>query len=248
MENKYKKITDRIIIIGCIITILSGIILGINSERHGQSFIGLKFLVLSIVLLGTYIITEKIFIQKFSIVPAGFYYIAVAFAFFSTYLGSILNFYERFEWWDDVLHFTSGILLGMLCIIITSFFIIKRFSKLTRKSDIIMIVIMGVMMSMSIAVFWEFFEFSYDYLLDGNMQRSLIITDPKNFDVTPYLRPSGRFVDPGLVDTMGDFFQAVCGATIAGIYCATHYFIVSENIIDYSQDRNIPIEDYKKGR
>lgn len=247
MKSKYKKIADRVIMIGFILTILSGIVIGINSEvKYGQ-FIGLKFLVLSILLLGTYILTEKVFIQKFSFIPTSFYYIAVVFAFFATYLGSILNFYERFAWWDDVLHFTSGILLGMLTIIVTSFLVIKRFGTLHRKKDIIVMVVIGVMASISIAVFWEFYEFSYDYFFDGNMQRSIIIDDPASFDVTMYMRPSGRFVDPGLVDTMGDFFQAVCGSIIAGIYCATHYILITKNITNYSKTNNIEIEEYKKG-
>lgn len=242
--NKYKAVTDRIIITTFVITILSGIALMINNSVHGNRLLGLNVVVISIFLLGTYIVTEKLFKEVFSIVPETFYYIAVIFAFFSTYLGSIMNFYERFYWWDDMLHFVSGILLGMLFIIITSFLVIKRFGKLSKKHDIITIVVIGVLVSISIAVFWEFYEFTYDFLFDGNMQRSLIITDPKNFDVTPYLRPSGRFVDPGLLDTMGDFLQAVTGAVLAGIYCVTHYMIISDSIVDYSNENDITIEDY----
>lgn len=246
MENKYKKVADKVIMVGFILTILSGIVLGIKSEMQYGEFIGLRFVVLSVLLLGTYILTEKIFTQKLSFIPSSFYYIAVVFAFFATYLGSILNFYERFEWWDDVLHFSSGILLGMLTIILTSFFVMKRFGALKSKKDIVIMVTIGVMASISIAVFWEFYEFSYDYFFDGNMQRSIIVTDPSTFDVTMYTRPSGRFVDPGLVDTMGDFFQAVCGAIIAGAYCASHYILITKNIANYSKTNNIEIEDYKK--
>ncbi len=242
--NNYKKYSDRIVKGSFLFIILSIIAFNILSVLQGKGFASLDVLVITAVFLCAYTFGEKFMAEKLYFIPSAFYYIAIIFAFFSSYLGSFLNFYEKFEIWDDILHFVSGILLGILCIILASFVVIKRFGKITNKADILFMVVVGVLVSISIAVFWEFYECAFDYLFDGNMQRSLIITDPANFDVTPYLRPSGRYVDPGLMDTMGDFFQAVSGAILAGIYCFVHYTVISKNIESY--DIKAIIEDNKE--
>ncbi len=230
-----KKRTEILIKGSLSINIIGGIVYNIYHVLTGQGVRGLDFVFITAGFLAFYIFSERYFTEKLNFVPPAFYYIAITFGFFACYLGSYLDFYEKFALWDDILHFVSGILLGMLCIIVTSFIVFKRFGRIYKKPDILFMVVVGVLVSISIAVFWEFYECIYDRLLDGNMQRSLIITDPENFDITPYLRPSGRFVDPGLMDTMGDFFQAVTGSIIAGIYCFTHYAIISKSIDEYDQ-------------
>jgi hypothetical protein len=145
------------------------------------------------------------------------------FAFFSVYLGSYLNFYEKFGWWDVILHFTSGILIGLVSIIIVSYFVSINFGEYTRKSDIVFLVIVGILVSISIGVLWEFYEYLYDMFFDGNMQRSIVINDISTFDFSPYIRKSGRFIDEGLKDTMFDLFLAVSGAIIAGVYSYFHF-------------------------
>lgn len=237
--NNLKKYSDRIVKSSFILIILSGIVLNILGIILGKGTSELNIIVVTFLFLLFYHYTEKIFTEHLYFVPSAFYYIAIIFGFFATYLGSYLNFYERFSLWDDVLHFVSGILLGMLCIILTSFVVIKRFGMVYKKIDILFMVVVGVLVSISIAVFWEFYEYTYDFLVPGgNMQRGLIILDPANFDVTPYLRASGRFMDPGLQDTMGDFAQAVSGGILAGIYCFTHYAFFAKRLDEYEFDFN----------
>ncbi|MFV0439734.1 MAG: hypothetical protein ACK5LV_00365 [Lachnospirales bacterium] len=245
--DKFKKYSDRIVKSSFIFIIVSGIVLNIFTFISGRGTSGIDIIVVTCLFLGFYLFSEKFFKEYFYFVPSAFYYIAIIFAFFATYLGSYLNFYEMFELWDDALHFISGILLGVLCIILMSFVVIKRFGMVHKKLDILFMVVVGVLVSISIAVFWEFYEYTYDFITDGNMQRSLIILDPANFDPTPYMRASGRFMDPGLQDTMGDFLQAVSGAIIAGIYCFSHYAFLSKNIDEYTielkdKPEEIPLE------
>ncbi len=231
--SNFKKYSDKIVKGSFIFIILSGILFNVFFFLKGEETAGFDIVIITGLFLLAYIYSEKYFNNKLYFVPQAFFYIAITFAFFACYLGSFLNFYERFEIWDDILHFCSGVLLGMLSIILTSFVVVKRFGKITKKPDILFMVVVGVLVSISIAVFWEFYECSFDYLFDGNMQRSIIITDPANFDPTIYMRASGRFVDPGLMDTMGDFLQAVCGAFLAGIYCFIHYSAISKSIEEY---------------
>ncbi len=236
--NKMKQYSDKIVKGSFLFIILSGIIFNIFFLITGKDTSGIDVIVITSLFLMAYLYSEKYFNEKLYFVPSAFYYIAIIFGFFACYLGSYLNFYEMFEIWDDILHFTSGILLGMLSIIVTTFVVVKRFGAVSKKADILFMVVVGVLVSISIAVFWEFYEFTYDFIVDGNMQRSIIVTDPSNFDITPYLRPSGRFIDPGLIDTMGDFFQAVAGAILAGIYSFIHYAAISKNVLEYKFETN----------
>src|SRR3954451_14880874 len=47
------------------------------------------------------------------IVPPEFQLVAAAFVFLSLFLGSALDFYYHFWWWDLMLHTVSGFLLGI---------------------------------------------------------------------------------------------------------------------------------------
>lgn len=235
--NNFKKYSDRIVKGSFLFIIISGIIFNILFFLTGRELVGIDVIIITTLFLLAYSYSEKLFKDKLYFVPSGFYYVAIIFTFFSVYLGSFLNFYEKFAMWDDILHFTSGVLLALLCIILTSFVVIKRFGIINKKWDILFMVIVGVLVSISLAVFWEFYEFSFDYLFDGNMQRGVIVTDLATYDPTQYMRPSGRIVGTDLLDTMSDFFKAVTGAMLAGIYCYLHYANIAKNIDDYEIDK-----------
>ncbi len=235
MDN-FKKYSDLIVKSSFLFIIVSGIVFNVIFLVTGRETQGLDVVLITGLFYLAYLKAEKVFHEKLYFVPSAFYYVAIIFAFFATYLGSYLNFYEKFEIWDDILHFISGILLGVLCIILTSFVVIKRFGNISKKPDVVFMVVVGVLVSISVAVFWEFYECTYDFITDGNMQRSFVVpadADPTAYDISMYLRPSGRFVDPGLMDTMGDFFQAVAGAILSGIYCYFHYAKIAKNIEEY---------------
>ncbi len=220
--KKIEKFTDYLIIgsfsliisVGLIINTIIILKSGINNVDFSNTIITALFLI-------AYIVSEKVFKNQSFNIPAPFYYVAMIFAFFSLYLGSYLNFYELFGWWDVLLHFSSGILLGLTSIIIINFFIVTNFGKSKNSKEILFIVVMGVLTSLSIAVFWEFYEYGYDQITGGNMQRSIVLEDPNIIEpeqFEPYILETGRYVDPGLSDTMSDFALATVGALIAGSY------------------------------
>ena len=47
-------------------------------------------------------------------IPAEYELLAILFVFASLFLGEFHSYYERFWWWDIVLHSTSGLLLGLV--------------------------------------------------------------------------------------------------------------------------------------
>lgn len=233
MEKRIGKITNRIIIGGFAFVIamsVAAIIYGNITDKFNDLSVLYNNIFITLLFLGVYLLVTRFYNEKLAFIPPSYYYIAMIFAYLAIFLGSYLNFYEYIPWWDTMLHFSSGILLGLLSIILVSYIISNRFGKYKSNRDILIIVCIGVLVSMSIAVFWEFYEISYDYITDGNMQRSLIIENPSEFDVESYLRPSGRFVDPGLMDTMKDQFLATAGALIAGVYSYFHFSAIQLEI------------------
>ncbi len=237
MENnnsKFGKISNRFIISAfslAIVLIIISIAYNIYTNNQDANISEqVVTLIVSTLFLSIYVFTRHIFKGKFSYIPDQFYYIAMIFAYFSTYLGSYLNFYEAFTWWDDALHLSSGVLIGLFSIIVVSYVIGHRFGKYKTKSDILFLIITGCLLSLSAAILWEFYEFSYDYIVDGNMQRGVIVEDINNFNLEENMRPSGRIVGQDLKDTMNDMFLATIGALIAGIYSYYHFAAIQLNI------------------
>lgn len=114
-------------------------------------------------------------------------------------LGEYGNFYERFWWWDAVLHTSSAIgfsLIGMLLVI----FLVR--ADRVRETPAAMLAMMAFSFAVSIGAVWEIFEFGMDQLVGTNMQRSGLIDTM--FDL--------------IVDTIGAFIGAVGGY----IYLKTH--------------------------
>lgn len=85
--------------------------------------------------------------------------------------GEIAEFFVRVSWWDDMLHTTSGVLVA-----VTSFSIINRAAKNPNNAlslNPFFIALFVFCFSMTIAIIWEFFEFTLDSLSStSNMMRT----------------------------------------------------------------------------
>lgn len=112
----------------------------------------------------------------------------VGFTFLTLFLGSLNNFYERISWWDSLLHFQSGILLGFIGFILVYLLNGGAPKRLTLSP--FFLAFFAVCFSMAMSVVWEIYEFTADSLFGFNMQRS------------------------GLVDTMKDLIVNTVGALV----------------------------------
>jgi len=126
--------------------------------------------------------------------------IFLIFIFLSLFLGEIRYFYFRFWWWDLLLHSFAGFNLGLM-----GFSLVYFMNENSKKINLnpYFIAFFGFCFSMTLAVFWEFFEFSMDSFLGTNMLRS------------------------GLVDTMGDLIVGATGAfiiSVLGYLGLKHYY------------------------
>ena len=166
------------------------------------------------------------------------------FIFAAEILGEIFNFYSIFPFWDTVLHTLNGVLAAAIGLSLV---------RLLNKSDRLLIYlsplftsIVAFCFSMTIGVFWEFFEFSMDRFLGFDMQKDTVIhtissvmlnptgeNDPvvmeniSDVTVSGHDLGLGGYLDIGLIDTMQDLFVNFIGALVFSVL--GYFFVKNKN-------------------
>lgn len=109
----------------------------------------------------------------------------------TTYLGSIMQFYLKFPWWDTTLHFYKGAFVG-LC----GMSLYKRFvpEKLRDSVSPWLYFLFILSFSSLASALWEIYEFTGDLVATHTMQLG------------------------GNKDTMGDLLAGVAGGLAAALY------------------------------
>jgi hypothetical protein len=129
---------------------------------------------------------------RFSVrMPPEFDTLAIIFICMSLFLGEVLDFYNRYWWWDVVLHTGSGFLLGITGFVLV--YVLNGNEKIEFDLSIGFIALFAFMFAMGMGAIWEIFEFTMDSLFGLNMQKS------------------------GLVDTMWDLIVDCIGALTISI-------------------------------
>lgn len=123
--------------------------------------------------------------------PASFQVVLLVFIFAAQFLGEIFNYYERFWWWDILLHGWSGVLLGTIGFLLV--YILNTAAGVNVIMSPFFISFFALCFAVTCGVVWEVFEFLMDVVFQTNMQKS------------------------GLVDTMGDLIVDTGGALIVAI-------------------------------
>ena len=118
--------------------------------------------------------------------PRPFLTAIVIFIFATLFLGEVADFYERFWWWDAVLHFISALSFGMMGFLL----IFMLFEGDKYAAPAWALAVLAFSLGLSIGTLWEVFEFSMDQVFGMNMQKS------------------------GLADTMKDLIINAVGAAI----------------------------------
>lgn len=123
--------------------------------------------------------------------PASFQIVLLIFIFGAQFLGEIFNYYERFWWWDLVLHGWSGVLLGTIGFLLV--YILNEASGVKIVMSPFFVAFFALCFAVTAGVVWEVFEYLMDLIFETNMQKS------------------------GLHDTMGDLIIDTTGALIVAI-------------------------------
>lgn len=158
-----------------------------------------------------------------------FFYILFSFYTFGPLLGAVYSLYYHLSWWDGLLHLLAGTVFAVIGAQLTN--ILNK----NNKTSYVLSAIFGVLLSIGIAVFWEFFEYGCDRIFNSDMQADTIIniisTKINRTDglVDVYKNITETFVngqslgiigylDIGLVDTMHDMIVETLGAFIFIVY------------------------------
>ena len=165
-------------------------------------------------------------------------FLVFLFVFSAVILGEVFNFYSLIPIWDNLLHFTFGILSACF-----GFSMIKSFQKLydNFKSLPIVCLVIVVCFSVTIGVIWEFFEYRMDRSFRFDMQKDTLIEDFSSVSFsmnenrvlyldeilyTEIVFNGGRLkidnghLDIGLIDTIFDMKVNMIGALVFGVLCS----------------------------
>lgn len=169
----------------------------------GIFFRSTPFIIVSIALLFLIRFEKRLKIK----IPTGFSTTFILFIIFSLVLGSHYNFYERFSWWDDVLHAFYGAAFALIGFLVIQYISTRR----GIENDALIICLFSFCFSVTFGVIWEIYEFSYDTITDGNMQSTEI----------------GR----GVNDTMHDLILESSSAFILNIFIYLYIKSGADNIV-----------------
>lgn len=171
--------------------------------------------------------------KKFKIeIPTLMEGIIFGFIFCAQILGELECYYIQFPYWDTMLHTVSGFLFAAIGFSLID--IMNRDSRIKFHLSPLYVSVVAFCFSMTVGVFWEFFEFSADMLLKLDMQKDTIINgfssvlfDATNSNTAVYTGEifktdiNGRivdgYVDIGLIDTMADLFVNFIGALVFSV-------------------------------
>lgn len=150
-------------------------------------------------------------------IPAEYELLAILFVFASLFLGEFHSYYERFWWWDIVLHSTSGLLLGLVGFLLVYVLNASRRINLHMRPGFV--ALFAFTFALSVGALWEIFEFAADQLLGLQMQKPM------------------RGDPSGLTDTMWDLIVDSLGAALISAFGWWHMRRDRRSFIDVWTDR-----------
>lgn len=208
IEGGHQVFSDQTGLARAIWLLLLGIVVWAMVQLRWEiAFVAFATMVLSMI---------PVFIGRWAhiAVPPSFVAAVVLFVGGTLFLGESFNFYERFWWWDIVMHGGSAIGFGLIGFIL----VFMMFQGDRFAAPHFAIAFFAFCFAVSIGVMWEVFEFTMDQSFGLTMQKS------------------------GLMDTMGDLMVdqvgAIIGATAGYAYLKGAKYGGLTGIIDEFVRRN----------
>ena len=161
----------------------------------------------------------------------------IIFLFASIFLGEVLTFYYRLPLWDDILHLSSSVLLGIF-----GFSVAEMLNGAQNRPSPIFTALFATAFAISVGVLWEIYEFSFDGLLGLNMQKFMSNGGEAGNPLVPL---SGR---GAIMDTMTDLIIDTVGSVSI---CAVGFVSLKRkgkfiNALKVTLRRKSDTEDKKK--
>lgn len=228
----------------CAICVLGGTIL-IRLNSVTATYIIIRFLVIIVAIrqlyLGNYmnvftsfltllmLMLPSILAKRFHItMPSVMEITFIVFIFCAEILGEISLFYLHIDYWDKLLHLTNGFMMAALGFSIL--IILARSENTALRMNAAYAIVFAFCFSMTVAVLWEFIEFSLDVFLGMDSQKDTIINgfssvvlqedgsgNPLRAEIETIVINGvtwdfGGYIDIGLIDTMLDMILNAIGA------------------------------------
>ena len=152
-----------------------------------------------VVLLLPSVIARRLKIE----IPSGMMIFFVLFLYCAIYLGEVRSFYYHIQSWDTVLHWFSGAMIGALGFSFVALF--NNSERIPVNLSPFFVAAFAFCFAVTLGVFWEFYEYSFDGLLGLNMQK---------FALEDGTQLVGR---AALQDTMKDLVVDAVGAFAASL-------------------------------
>jgi uncharacterized membrane protein YjdF len=150
------------------------------------------------------------------------------FIYASVFLGGVADFYNRFSWFDSLLHTVSGLGLGFLGFII----LYSLYKTGKMKTSPFLVSFFAFCFALSLGVLWEIFEFLMDEMFDSDMQKARNLEYVYGYFETRL----------GLLDTMKDLMLDALGAltasTIGYLYLKGGDFKIFKKLISNVEESN----------
>lgn len=164
--------------------------------------------------------------------------IILLFIFAGEILGEIGAYFTVFQGWDVILHTMNGFLCAAIGFSLVD--MLNRNERFSLSLSPVYMAIVAFCFSMTIGVFWEFFEFTVDRLFLRDMQKDAVVNaissvmlDPAGGNAHVIIKDIqdvilvtadgqiplgvGGYMDIGLVDTMNDLFSNFLGAVVFSV-------------------------------
>ena len=119
----------------------------------------------------TIVIARIVFLVTFLKKSKASYTASLIFVFMAMYLGNVFDFYSRISSYDKILHFSSGIIIGVIGLIIYAHFTKEYMKKLDTKFMLLFIFIFCV----ALAGCWDIWEFTGDRLFGFQSQNNRLL-------------------------------------------------------------------------
>ncbi len=195
--------------------------------------------------------------------------IVLVFIFAAEILGEISSYYLKYPGWDTALHTTTGFLAAAIGFSLVD--ILNENENVKLDLSPFFLAVVAFCFSMTIAVLWEFFEFSMDFFWGKDMQKDYIIhtinstlldptksnkvvsiTNIESVVINGQDLGLGGYLDIGIIDTMKDMFVnfigAVCFSIIGFFYVKNRgKSRFASNFIP-TVDKEAQLEDIKQYR
>lgn len=146
--------------------------------------------------------------------------IAFLFAFCAEILGEINGFYGIFPFWDAILHAICGFIFAAFGFCLADIFGKKQGDRPSYSP--LLLALLAFCFSMTIGVFWEFFEYTGDTFFGTDMQKDHVLHSIHSY-ILPHYEGSGAVVNADgiaemiLYDTEGNVITRMPGYLDIGI-------------------------------